>query len=331
MIMGAVILELIANPEHFSPDRRSADSALVAVCVCTYKRPESLRRCLKSLARQRAPEHVRHQLIVVDNDEECSAMPVVRMVRSDAIYLVEPRRGIATARNRAIRTASQLGADWVAFIDDDEIADDHWLQQLMAPDYNAVPILRGHRVLRLPVAAPFWAAPVKPKTIAEGTLCHTAYTNNVRFSRALIDCGLRFDEAFAFSGGEDVDFFSRARKRGFEIRHTARAITYETIHVERLTYRRQCTTSFWVAAANIRESMTRRGTLRTLLTKLHTIPLNLIIGPALILASPVALVAGLDAFKKLALAGGDKIARAAGRFAALMGYMPAPYLHTDGD
>lgn len=258
-------------------------------------------------------------------------MSVLKRARSDAIYLVEPKRGIASARNKAIKIASQLGADWVAFIDDDETADDHWLLQLMSPNYILVPILRGHRVLRLPVSAPFWATPVKQKTIAEGSLCHTAYTNNVRFSRALVDCGLRFDEAFEFSGGEDVDFFTRACKCGFEIRHTARAITYETIHFERLTYRRQCTTSFWVAAANIRESVTRRGAVKTLLSKVHTIPLNLILGPTLILASPFALVAGTNAFKKVALAGGDKIARAVGRLAALMGYMPAPYFRTDGD
>jgi succinoglycan biosynthesis protein ExoM len=258
-------------------------------------------------------------------------MSVLKTARIDAIYLVEPRRGIASARNKAIKTAFQLGADWIAFIDDDEIADDHWLQQLMAPEYNSVPILRGQRILSLPIPAPFWATPVKQKSVVEGALCHTAYTNNVRFSRALMDYGLRFDEALEFSGGEDVDFFTRARKCGFEIRHTARAITYETIHFERLTYRRQCTTSFWVAAANIRESITRRGAIRALLTKLHTIPLNLILGPTLILASPFALVAGVNAFKKVALAGGDKIARAAGRVAALAGYMPAPYFCIDGD
>lgn len=304
---------------------------LLAVCVCTYGRPKSLRDCLASLSRQRRVENVRHFVIVIDNDEACSAMSVVSTSGPDVFYIAEPRRGIAYARNRGLSLAARLGADWIAFIDDDEVADDQWLRGLMAPEYKSVPILQGYRILCLPVPSPFWATQVKEKPPVEGARCHTAYTHNVRFSRALADRGLRFDEAYAFSGGEDVDFFTRALQCGFEIRQTARAVTYETIHSERLTYSRQCATSFWRAAANMRETILRKGLVKALSAKLHTIPLNLILGPAIIAGSPLALALGIEAFKRTALAGGDKLARAIGRMAAIVGYLPAPYLQVDGE
>lgn len=324
-------MEMITRPRdafRFSAPQRET---LLAVCVCTFRRPKSLRDCLASLSRQQPAENVRHFVVVIDNDEACSAMSVVSTSGSDAFYISEPRRGIPFARNRGLSLAARLEADWIAFIDDDEIADDKWLRGLMAPEYSSVPILRGHRILCLPVPSPFWATQIKEKSPVEGAEFHTAYTHNVRFSRALADHGLRFDEAYAFSGGEDVDFFTRARKCGFEIRQTARAVTYETIHSERLTYTRQCRKSFWMAAANMREMILRKGLAKAISAKLHTIPLNLILGPALIAGSPLALALGVEAFKRTALVGGDKLARAMGRLAAIVGYLPAPYLHVDGE
>jgi glycosyltransferase involved in cell wall biosynthesis len=38
-------------------------------------------------------------------------------------YVHEPRRGIAQARNAAMAKALEIGADWLAMIDDDEVAD----------------------------------------------------------------------------------------------------------------------------------------------------------------------------------------------------------------
>jgi succinoglycan biosynthesis protein ExoM len=326
------IMEMITISKGAFPTKAAANiKPLLLVCVCTYQRPKSLQKCIESLSRQCPPERVKHRLIIIDNDEKCSAMSVLRRTRTDAIYIVEPRRGIAHARNRAIKIASQLHAEWIAFIDDDEVADERWLRELMAPEYFSVPILRGHRSLSLPIPAPFWASQVEEKRLREGAECHTAYTHNVRFNRAVIECGLRFDETLGLSGGEDVEFFTRASQYGFQIRYTARAVTYETVHSERLTYGRQCRKSFWVSAANVRESIIRKGLAKTLSAKLHTIPLNLLLGPLLIAASPFALAFGVKAFKVMALCGGDKIARAMGRLAGLVGYLPAPYLQIDGE
>ncbi|MFA5956812.1 glycosyltransferase family 2 protein [Hyphomicrobium sp.] len=303
---------------------------LVAICACTYKRPVMLEACLASLVSQKPIGNMRYRIIVVDNDSERSGESAARRFGPDIAYFVELKRGISFARNAALMAASDLGADWIAFIDDDEIADTSWLAELMSSDYFSVAILRGYRILQAPQPAPYWDVAGRSKKPIEGEFCHTAYTHNVRFSRAVVDKGFKFDERLALSGGEDVDFFTRARKAGFEIRQTARAITFEAIHPERLTFLRQCQESYWIAAANIRESIVRQGLATTLVSKLHTIPLNLFLGPLLIMFSPFALPLGPCAFKKMALTGGDKIARAIGRAAALLGHIPSPYKNIDG-
>jgi glycosyltransferase involved in cell wall biosynthesis len=46
-------------------------------------------------------------------------------------YVVEPRRGLSFVRNRAISEARAARADFVAFLDDDEVATAPWLTELL--------------------------------------------------------------------------------------------------------------------------------------------------------------------------------------------------------
>jgi glycosyltransferase involved in cell wall biosynthesis len=305
---------------------------LVAVCVCTYKRPAMLSLCLQSLARQTIRDDFEAVIIVVDNDADQSARNVVSKISMSikTKYHCESRRGIAVARNTAMKLALEAGARWIAFIDDDETADSQWLAELMSPDYRNIPVLKGWQVLVWPDRTPFWALKKEQKKPPEGARCRTAYTNNVRFSTALLTSGLTFDESLRCTGGEDVDFFTRATKSGFVIAQTARAITYELVHPERMTYLRQSYRAYWIAAANFRESIIRQGKFRTYASVIHTIPLNLLIGPILIIGSPLGCIFGLQAFKLVALKGADKISRALGRMVAIAGHKPSPYSTIDG-
>ena len=91
----------------------------ISVCVATYRRPAGLARLLESLQRQKLPDGVSVEIWVVDNDPDSPAIapPGVGWLR-------EPRRNIAHARNRALLEAR---GEWLAFIDDDETADEDWL------------------------------------------------------------------------------------------------------------------------------------------------------------------------------------------------------------
>jgi glycosyltransferase involved in cell wall biosynthesis len=85
-----------------------------------------LRKCLEGVTRlERAPDEV----IVVDNtsgDNETKA--VVR--EFGATYTVEPIQGVSRARNRGL---AESHSEVVAYLDDDVIADPHWLGRLLEP------------------------------------------------------------------------------------------------------------------------------------------------------------------------------------------------------
>jgi len=104
----------------------------VSVCICTYKRPQLLRRLLEKLAVQETAGLFTYSVVVADNDSDQSAAGVVSefaaKVSFPVSYRVEPRQGIALARNKAVE---DVEGDYVAFIDDDEYPVGDWLLQLV--------------------------------------------------------------------------------------------------------------------------------------------------------------------------------------------------------
>lgn len=99
----------------------------ISIVLCTRGRAESLARTLDSLATQQYP---RFEVVVVDNTSGDPAVETLtrRSGRDIPVqYVIEPRTGLSRARNRGTASAS---GDIVAFIDDDEVADQYWLAEL---------------------------------------------------------------------------------------------------------------------------------------------------------------------------------------------------------
>jgi succinoglycan biosynthesis protein ExoM len=304
----------------------------IVIGVPTCRRPKMLARCLASLAAQRGVEGFDVTVVVASNglDAKHTEAAVVAD-RYGAAFLCDQVQGIARARNAVLDAATRLKAEWVAFVDDDAVADPAWLSNLMHPDYRGTPVLMGVNLYVYPEPRPFWApADDEPKGY-EGQPCKTAYTGNVRFSMALVRAGLRFDERLRLMGGEDNEFFAAAHARGFEIRRTLRAITREAAHLERLTYRALVYRSYWCAASELRRLQLTRGTLGAALRKAHTIPLNLVFGTAWLVGAGAVAPISRDAFKRMAIQGGLKLAKGAGRAAALIGIKPQPYRVIHGE
>src|SRR4051794_39642135 len=101
----------------------------IDVCICAFARRDGLRRCLQSLAEQvdAPPFRVR----VADNHVQPS---VASWIASDIAALPfelqvlhAPHSNIAVARNALVQAAD---AEWIAFLDDDEIAEPSWLATL---------------------------------------------------------------------------------------------------------------------------------------------------------------------------------------------------------
>jgi len=107
-----------------------ADAPFISVVICTRGRPEQIKKCLNRLTRQKYP---RYEVVVVDNAPTSDALREV--VESQAAgegkfrYCVEPRPGLSWARNAGIAAAA---SDLIAFLDDDEEPDEHWLTGIAA-------------------------------------------------------------------------------------------------------------------------------------------------------------------------------------------------------
>ncbi len=278
---------------------------------------------------QNIDEHILPFIVVVDNEPTANNVDIVmgfadECWRFPVHYVHQPRRGIAAARNAALDMAEKMGAGWIAFIDDDEVADLKWLSQLMHPHYSEAHVLVGVSEPVYPEPVPFWVQKRDEKGY-EGQSLKTAYTGNVRFSIDLLKAGLRFDEKLGLMGGEDNEFFAKAHAMGFEIRRTLRAIAYETAHEERLTYFAQMYRAYWCAASELRRLSITRGWSGAALRKGHTIPLNVIFGIGWLFAALFVAPVSLTLFRDLALEGGKKIAKALGRAVAFIGLMPQPY------
>lgn len=224
----------------------SGDEVLVSICVSTHRRPEGLSRLLEGLDRLefRTLEAPRIDVIVVDNEARGAAAALVARLEQGFRWTLrceeEPRRGITYARNRGLE-AVDPGTDLIAFIDDDEVPAPSWLEELLlARDRYQADIVSG------PVEPCFEPSPpadwvirggfFRARRIPDGQLLGVAFTNNVLLRAAVPrEMGRAFDHRFALTGGEDTDFFMRARQAGFRMVWAERAVVYETVPASRTT------------------------------------------------------------------------------------------------
>lgn len=213
---------------------------LISICLCTYKRPGVV-NTLRSVVAQRLDPDLETEIVVVDNDPLKSGEQVVGAFASTSPvpvrYACEPMRNIAHARNRTLFLAR---GDWVAMIDDDEVAEPNWLHELLdtAAKYRADVVI-GRVVARYPAGAPRWltgADPFSRNLGPSGTTCTTGLSGNALLRwRALRDTSIRFDPTFGLSGGEDTDFFNRLHGAGAKIVVAADAVVSEYIPMVRLS------------------------------------------------------------------------------------------------
>jgi glycosyltransferase involved in cell wall biosynthesis len=107
--------------------RRRLELPSFSVVICTYRRPDLLRRALASaLAQEYASD--RYEVLVVDNEPSEQTRAIVAEARPGSSvplsYFIEERNGLSAARNAGVARAR---GDFVAYLDDDASAAPHWL------------------------------------------------------------------------------------------------------------------------------------------------------------------------------------------------------------
>jgi glycosyltransferase involved in cell wall biosynthesis len=128
----------------------------VSAIICTHNREQYLGAAIDSLLAQ---NFANFEVIVVDNASTDRTPAIVQTRLADARlkYVYEPVPGLSVARNTGAKVAQ---GNILAYLDDDAVANPHWLSQIYAAyQANAKLAIAGGKVTLLWVAgmtAPNW-------------------------------------------------------------------------------------------------------------------------------------------------------------------------------
>jgi succinoglycan biosynthesis protein ExoM len=217
----------------------------VVIGIPSFRRPDGVRNLLRSIAGQEDIGDLAIEIFVADSD------PLRREARAvcedQAAYFRWPLRcevvedaGVSAARNRILADARAREADFVAMLDDDEVADARWLSELVAmQERTGADAVGGLVRYDLPADVPAsvlrygyfnrprWPPGSVPLLLGAGNVlicCHSL--ERVGWPS--------FDARFGASGGEDAEYFIRLRSIGFRYAWAPAAIATEQVSGDRL-------------------------------------------------------------------------------------------------
>jgi GT2 family glycosyltransferase len=216
----------------------------ILISCCTCRRPNMLKKSLESVLGLDLPKDIRTEVLVVDNDKEFSAEETINEIQKKSNikinYFIEEKRGIASARNRLLQEAINLGATHIALFDDDELLDSKWLV-LHVDAYNQndnAAIISGPTYNKFLNKYPKYIEKnnifKSSTTKKSGQVRSTCAGGNVFFPVAISsESNIWFENAYMFMGGEDGDFFAKASMAGYTIIWNNASVNYEMIGDER--------------------------------------------------------------------------------------------------
>jgi GT2 family glycosyltransferase len=214
--------------------------ARAAVVIPNWNGAHFLSECLDALVRQTFPADV----LVVDGASSDGSQALVRERYPDVTLLSLPgNRGFAAAANAGIEHALERGAEYVALLNNDAVAEPDWLARLVAtaeghPDAGTVTskLLRVDRE-HIDSTGDFysswgWAYPRGRDEVDRGqydapesreVFCGSGGASLYRASM-LREVGLFDEEYFAYLEDQDLGF--RAQLMGWRARYEPSAVAY---------------------------------------------------------------------------------------------------------
>lgn len=217
----------------------------ISIIVCTWNRAEMLRDALQSLAQLRLPDGITAEILVVDNASNDHTPQVTQDIAQESPipvrYVMELQQGVVHARNRGV---AEAGGEWIAFFDDDQLADADWIAELLdAAKQHHVRCVGGYVTLKLPDGCDRRLAPfcrvLLGETVGRNSPrdynhCFTPGTGNVMLHRSVFEEVGRFDPAY-HQRGEDTNLFQRMLHAGIRAWFTPAAIVHHVTPAERMT------------------------------------------------------------------------------------------------
>jgi glucosyl-dolichyl phosphate glucuronosyltransferase len=226
---------------------------LLSIIVCTYNRAESLKDTLTSLGRQQMPAGMDLEIIAVDNNSKDHTPDVVKKAAGTSAwplrYVFEGEQGLSHARNRGL---SKAEGEWIAFTDDDVVADEHWAAALHAALVRESASCAGGRIL------PQWETPPpawlqrnllgnlalvdhgdEPLAMEEKFIGTFLYGASMAYTREVFTRFGGFNTELGRKGnvllcGEETDLMKRIFEGGGRIVYVPEAVVHHKIPKERM-------------------------------------------------------------------------------------------------
>lgn len=219
----------------------------ISVVVCTYNRKELLCKAVDSLIHQQTHGKFTYEIVVIDDGSTDGTDNLIKEIieNTDKIpmrYVYNTGGGIADARNRGI---DESCGKWLAFFDDDQWAEPEWLVELYKvalekrADCVGGTVLPDSGDLAGLELSPLCLVCLPQLTFCENWSQHASNrlpgTGNVLIRKELFESIGGFDARIRY-GGEDTDFFWRARKHGALIWYAPKAVVHHKIFPWRLSH-----------------------------------------------------------------------------------------------
>jgi glycosyltransferase involved in cell wall biosynthesis len=215
----------------------------ISIVVCTQNRAAMLRGALASLY-DLITDDFAYETVVIDNGSTDETQQVIAAAAAKSRHPLrgayEAEKGIVPARNRGIREAQ---GRWIAFFDDDQLADSRWLAELRrGTTLKKCRIVGGSVHLKFLQPCTRHLDPTVRMLLGEAKYDKQPVLYGGQLTpgcgNLMIERGV-FDQVGAFrrtvSGrGEDTDLFSRIERAGIAGWYLPLAIVHHLTPPERL-------------------------------------------------------------------------------------------------
>lgn len=212
---------------------RTGNLPFVSIVIPTVNRKNKLKKCLESLKKLDYPKSLL-EIIVVDNGSVDGTSNMVSSEFEDAKLVVEPRRGVSSARNTgALHSRGEI----ISFLDDDCQVEKSWLRKIVrnfsgkgvigvgGPVILKINLMQvGQKLLDISMGfSNFDLGSVRRNIVGPPYLSGA----NMSFQRKAFECASfdpRLGPPMAYL--EDFDFCDNLLRLGFELLYDPEPIVY---------------------------------------------------------------------------------------------------------
>jgi GT2 family glycosyltransferase len=203
----------------------------ITVAIVTRNRKKDLHECLLSLFEQ---THHPQKILIIDNNSSDKTQDVIREFSKilPIKTVTEKKVGYPIVYNRALREAK---TKWVAFIDDDCVADKHWFHEIMKAiqKYYNYTAIAGASLNYYPqniyaCSFQFWYDYWRQRSIRKRNIVdyRCLDSRNIIYNRQLfIAHGIVFDDTFS-AGAEDGDLGMQIQNNNLKAAYVSQLLIY---------------------------------------------------------------------------------------------------------